>query len=54
MSFINFNNAGSSFVTEKTLKVIEQFFSQEMKYGGYYAEDKFKKKLMNFILIHQN
>ena len=48
MSFINFNNAGSSFVTEKTLKVIEQFFSQEMKYGGYYAEDKFKKKIDEF------
>ena len=48
MSFINFNNAGSSFVTEKTLKVIEKFFSQETKYGGYYTEEKFKKKIDEF------
>jgi selenocysteine lyase/cysteine desulfurase len=48
LSFINFNNAGSSFVTKKTSEVIKQFFSQESIYGGYYAEEKFRKKIDEF------
>ena len=48
MSFINFNNAGSSFVSKKTSEAINQFFSQESIYGGYYAEEKFRKKIDEF------
>ncbi len=48
MSFINFNNAGSSFVSEKTSESIKQFFSQESIYGGYYAEEKLRKKIDEF------
>ena len=48
MSYINFNNAGSSFVTNNTLKAIKSYLDCEQKFGGYYAEKLYKKKLEKF------
>ena len=48
MSYINFNNAGSSLVRNETLKTIKSFFEYEQKYGGYFAEKLYKKKLDKF------
>lgn len=48
MSYINFNNAGSSFVTNQTLKIVKSFFDYENYIGGYNAENLYKKKISNF------
>ena len=42
MSYINFNNAGSSYLTEKTQKIVKDFFDYENIVGGYNAENLFK------------
>ncbi len=48
MKYINFNNAGSSRPYEGVNKAIKQFLETEEKFGGYYAADKFKKKIDSF------
>ena len=48
MSYINFNNAGSSYLTEKTQKIVKDFFDYENIVGGYNAENLFKNKLNEF------
>ena len=50
MSYINFNNAGSSFGTSRTLKVIKKFLEFEVKVGGYYAEKLYEDKLNQFYI----
>ena len=42
MSYINFNNAGSSYLTERTQKIVKDFFDYENIVGGYNAENLFK------------
>ena len=48
MSYINFNNAGSSFLTNQTLKTVKSFFDYENDIGGYNAENLCKKKISDF------
>ena len=48
MKFINFNNAGSSFVSKNVNNSIYKYLRYEEKYGGYYAADKFNCKLDAF------
>ena len=48
MNYINFNNAGSSFVTNQTLNTIKSFFDYENHIGGYNAENLYKKKIIDF------
>ena len=50
MSYINFNNAGSSFGTSRTLKIIKKFLEFEVKVGGYYAEKLYEDKLNQFYI----
>lgn len=50
MSYINFNNAGSSFGTGRTLKVIKNFLEFEAKVGGYNAEKLYEEKLNQFYI----
>tara|TARA_X000000950_G_scaffold200461_1_gene241365 strand:- start:3796 stop:4935 length:1140 start_codon:yes stop_codon:yes gene_type:complete len=50
LSYINFNNAGSSFGTSRTLKVIKKFLEFEVKVGGYYAEKLYEDKLNQFYI----
>ena len=50
MKYINFNNAGSSFVKNQTLKIIKDFLEFENKVGGYNAEILYKKELDEFYL----
>ena len=50
MKYINFNNAGSSFVKNQTLKIIKDFLEFENKVGGYNAEILYKKELDEFLL----
>ena len=35
MSYINFNNAGSSYLTEKTQKIVKDFFGLEQMQEDY-------------------
>ena len=48
MNYINFNNAGSSFVTNQTLNTIKKLFDYENHIGGYNAENLYKKKIIDF------
>ncbi len=48
MNYINFNNAGSSFIEDKTIKIIKSFLDYENNVSGYYAEKLLKKKLDEF------
>ena len=48
LKFINFNNAGSSFVSKNVNNSIYKYLRYEEKYGGYYAADKFNCKLDAF------
>ena len=50
MKYINFNNAGSSFVKNQTLKIIKNFLEFENKVGGYNAEKLYEEKLDQFYI----
>ena len=50
MSYINFNNAGSSYLTNKTQKIVKDFLDYENIVGGYNAENLYKNKLNEFYL----
>ncbi len=45
MKYINFNNAGCSFPSNGVNKLIYKYLKYEEIYGGYYAVEKYKKKL---------
>ena len=48
MKYINFNNAGCSFPGNSVNKLIYKYLKYEEIYGGYYAVEKYKKKLDSF------
>lgn len=48
MNYVNFNNAGSSKSYNSVDKVICKYLQVEKKYGGYYAETLYKKKIDKF------
>lgn len=48
MKYINFNNAGSSRPYSEVNKEIRDFLKVEYFMGGYYAVEKYKKKLEKF------
>ena len=48
MNYVNFNNAGSSKSYNSVDKAIYKYLQVEKKYGGYYAETLYKKKIDKF------
>ena len=48
MKFINFNNAGSSKPYKEVNEEINKYLAIEQSLGGYYAAQKFEKKLDRF------
>ncbi len=48
MKYINFNNAGSSFLQSNTINAINNYIKKENRYGGYYTQDIFKNKINQF------
>jgi len=48
LNYVNFNNAGSSKSYNSVDKAIYNYLKVEKKYGGYYAETLYKKKIDKF------
>ena len=48
MSYINFNNAGSSFPEKSTLNIVKKYLENEKIIGGYLAERNYKREINRF------
>jgi len=48
LSYINFNNAGSSFPEKSTLNIVKKYLENEKIIGGYLAERNYKREINRF------